>query len=343
MQKPMGRKHLLVGTERGLYFLPTDAPDPLSSPTPLAFDKAEVDPVGRDAGNPTILYASANQQELWRSEDRGGRWTKIWEAPKGSRLYTFLAHPAKPGVLYGGLEPAAVWTTEDGGRSWRELEALQRVPDKSEWHFFPPRQAHVRALAVRTESPEALYVGIEEGGVYASQDNGKTFDSLNEGIYRDIHKIWPFPEDPNLLFATTGDGLYRSTDQGRHWSHIKQGFTRSYTVPLLIDPAPPYTMLVAAAAAPPPSWDRGERGADAMIFRSRDRGLTWQTVTTGLPSPQRGMVYCLLGHPHGPPNSFARLFAGTTDGKIYTSADQGDHWTLLASGLPEVYSLLWLL
>lgn len=333
----MSERQLLVGTEAGLYMFPTEEGVVPPSPLPVAFEKLDVDPVGLDAGAPTILYALVGQQGLWRSDDRGGRWTLLWEAPKGTKLYTFVTHPTKPGVLYAGLEPAAVWRSDNGGRTWRELEALQAVPDKGQWRFFHPRQAHVRALAVRLGTPEILYVGIEEGGVYASDDEGKTFHSLNEGIYRDIHQIRPFPTEPDLLLATTGDGLYRSTDRGGHWSHIQSGLTRSYTVPLLIESAPPHTMLVAAAAAPPPSWDRGDRGADAKIFRSRDRGLTWQEIATGLSAPQKGMVYCLLAHPH----HASQLFAGTTDGKIVVSMDHGDHWNLSAGGLPEVYSLAW--
>ncbi len=333
----MTGNHLLVGTEAGLYQFPTDGAIVPASPPPLAFEKLEVDPVGRDAGTPTVLYALVGQQALWRSDDRGGRWTSLWEAPKGTRLYTFLAHPTTRDILYAGLEPAAVWKSDNGGQTWRELEALQAAPDKNEWRFFHPRQAHVRALALRLGPPETLYVGIEEGGVYASDDNGKSFHSLNEGIYRDIHQIRPFPTEPGLLLATTGDGLYRSTDGGKRWAHITSGVTRSYTVPLLIESVPPHTILTAAAAAPPPSWNRGERGADAKIFRSRDRGLTWQEITTGLASPQRGMVYSLMAHPQ----RSAQVFAGTTDGKIYLSMDHGDHWSLFASGLPEVYSLAW--
>ncbi|MBI4402272.1 MAG: hypothetical protein HY581_11645 [Nitrospirae bacterium] len=336
----MTQQHLLVGTQRGIYFLPVEVADPLVSPAAFALHGLEVDPVGRDAADPAILYASAGQDGLWRSTDRGIHWTKVWEAPVGSELYTFLAHPALSGILYAGLEPASVWTSTDGGRSWNELEALQAVPDKAEWHFFPPRHAHVRALTIQAggkAGSDTLYVGIEEGGVYVGENGGSVFQSRNAGLYRDIHQIGLFRDDRNLLLATTGGGLYRSEDDGLRWTHITQGLTRSYTVPLLIGSDPARTIFVAAAAAPPPSWNRPKGGADAKIFRSRDRGLTWQETSAGLPSPQTGMIYCLLAHPADP----ARLFAGTTDGKVYTSLDQGDHWRLVASGLPEVYSLCW--
>lgn len=330
---------LLVATERGLYKLPADPTEPIKEPSPVALADCEVDRLGRDAGTPDRLYASAGHAGVFRSEDRGLTWAKVWQPPGSAWVYSILAHPGKSGVVYAGLEPAALWISEDGGRSWRELDALQRVPDKQEWKFFSPRQAHIRAIAIRPGSPEILHVGLEEGGVYLSDDGGRTFQSRNENLYRDVHTIGPVPGSPDLILATTGDGLYRSEDHGKTWTHIKQGLTRSYTVPLLIEPGPPQTMFTAAAAAPPPSWERGTRRADAKIFRSRDGGLTWEETMEGFPDPQPGMVFCLyLARPKStaPP----RLYAGTTDGKIFRSADQGDSWHLLAAGLPEVYALL---
>ena len=329
---------LLAGTERGLYRVDLDATGPIEVHKPIAFEKREVDPIAQEAGDSGALYALVDQHELWRSVDQGRFWTKMWEAPRKMRLYTFITHPTKPKVLYAGLEPASVWISDNAGQSWRELEAIQKVPDKDSWTFFSPRFAHVRALAVYHGEPELLSVGIEEGGVYITEDGGQVFRSRNEGLYRDIHAVEYLPRDPNLLLTTTGDGLYRSADRGRSWLHITEGITRSYTVPLWIDPLTPHTMLMAAAAAPPPTWERETRGADALIFRSRDEGLTWQEASKGLPSPQRGMVFCLLGHPE----FRSSVYAGTTDGRIYRSEDHGDRWQLVAHNLPAVYSLEWM-
>jgi len=327
---------LLAGTEKGIYFVSHDAPTVARPANPVALQGIEVDPLVRDARDPMILYAAAGKDGLWRSADGGQSWSKIWEQPSDSVLYTITAHSRKAGVIYAGLEPAALWKSEDGGKSWRELEALQAVPDKTEWRFFAPRHAHVRALTIRAGESDTLYVGIEEGGIYISEDGGRTFHSRNDGLYRDIHQIHTFPGSPSLLFGTTGDGLYRSEDTGLHWMHVTKGLTRSYTVPFWIAPDPPHTMFVGAAKAPPPSWYRGERGADAKLFRSHDRGLTWEEVTAGWPDPQSGMIYCLVAHPADP----TCLFAGTTDGKVFISADQGSTWEQIVEGLPEVYSLL---
>lgn len=275
---PMANPRLLVGTEQGLYEIPVSSVKSLAGTKPLAFEGMEIDPVGRDPADPSILYAGAGKEGLWQSTDSGRSWSKAWEPPAGSTLYTFLTHPSRSGVLYAGLEPAAVWKSKDGGRSWSELTALQTVPDRAAWRFFSPRQPHVRALALWIGDPEVLYVGIEEGGVYVSEDRCRTFDSRNEGLYRDIHQIRPFPKDRNLLFATTGDGLYRSEDAGCHWTEIRQGLTRSYTVPLMIEqigsPTTEPTMFVAAAARVPTgslgnAWARYMHSWSIPSFRKR--------------------------------------------------------------------------
>ncbi len=330
---------LLVATERGVHKLPANPTEPITKSSPVALADCDVDRLVCDAGTPNRLYASAGHAGVFRSEDLGLTWTKVWQPPGSAWVYSILAHPEQSGVVYAGLEPAALWMSEDSGKSWRELDALQRVPDKREWKFFSPRQAHIRAIAIRPGSPEMLYVGLEEGGVYLSDDGGRTFQSRNENLYRDVHTIGPVPGSPNLVLATTGDGLYRSEDHGKTWTQIEQGLTRSYTVPLLIEPEPPHRMFTAAAAAPPPSWTRGPRRADAKMFRSRDGGLTWEEIMKGWPDPQPGMVFCFHRgrvSPSDPP----RLFAGTTDGQVFWSADQGDSWHLLATGLPEIYALL---
>lgn len=327
---------LLAGTENGLYLVPLDTTEADRAPRVLALEGVEVDPLATDAGDLHVVYAATGEDGFRRSRDGGRTWEQLWKPPGGSSLYTIVSHPSKSGTVYAGLEPAAVWQSEDGGITWQELPALQGVPDKDLWRFFPPRQAHVRALTIVQGSPETIYVGIEEGGVYISEDGGQSFQSRNEGLYRDIHKVFPYPGSSQLLLATTGDGLYRSEDSGRHWAHITTGITRSYTVPLYIEPTYPHTVYVAAASAPPPSWERGERRADAKIFRSQDQGVTWEEWTAGFPSPQKGMVFCLGPHP----TDATHLFAGTTDGRIFQRPARGEAWRSVAEGLPPVYSLV---
>ncbi len=93
----------------------------------------------------------------------------------------------------------------------------------------------------------AVYIGVEEGGIYRSGNQGETWESLNEGLYWDVHTVTPTPAGLRL-YATTGRGFYRSDDGGQHWRHLMSGLERRYTVPLFT-PLPRRARLRAGARA----------------------------------------------------------------------------------------------
>ena len=164
---------------------------------------------------------------------------------------------------------------------------------------------------------------------------GETFEPLNQGIYADIHSVEIDADDPSRLYATTGRGFYYSDSAGGSWRHVN-GFSRSYTVPLLVLPGAIYT---AAAAGPPPTWSMGSVGADALMFRSHDRGRSFEplTLTEGGASPMRAMVMRLRPDPAGGDGDF---FALLTDGSIVRMNEGGGNLQLIADRLPPVYDLV---
>ena len=120
-------------------------------------------------------------------------------------------------------------------------------------------------------------IGVEEGGIYHSGDEGETWESLNEGLYWDVHTVVPDAEGARL-YATTGRGFYRSDDGGRHWRYLMTGLDRRYTVPLVASQQRPGRLYTAAAAGPPPSW---RQGANAAVYRSDDGGERWVRLERG--------------------------------------------------------------
>jgi len=93
-----------------------------------------------------------------------------------------------------------------------------------------------------------------------------------------------------------------------------------------------YLLLVGWAVGAPPTFG-GPRGAAAQIYRSRNGGESWQTLNGGLPETFHGMVRGLVVDP----SNDAALYAGTTDGDLYYSEDEGDNWSLVMEGLPQVW------
>ena len=135
------------------------------------------------------------------------------------------------------------------------------------------------------------YAAVEVGGVLRSDDGGETWrlaDGSNgnpdlEGppqpfIYPDVHSIFVHPLLPDLVYAPTGGGFYRSTDGGKTWTCIYDCYCRAAWVDVLDSQ---HIVL-----SPADGVDRNGR-----IESTTDGGQTWISASTGLETPwRRGMV-----------------------------------------------------
>ena len=91
-------------------------------------------------------------------------------------------------------------------------------------------------------------------------------------------------------------------------------------------------MFAGGAKENPRAW-RTTHDADSTIARSRDGGSNWEALDAALPGRLRGNVEAMAMEVS---DDSLSLFAATTDGDILFSADEGDQWTKMVSGLPAV-------
>ena len=299
-----------------------------------------VDPFGvhQEEGPPTTAFLAADQDRvlaatpeaaLW-SRDSSTHWRLVNAKAVADEVWSFAVDSRLPGRMYLGVSPALVYRSDDGGGSWTACDSLKRIPGYDTWTFPPPPHIpHVRSIAPDPQAAGALYIGVEEGGVYRSPDGGQTWDSLNDGLYWDVHNVARALTDSDM-FATTGAGFHKSSDGGRHWKHVTNGIDRRYTVPLLVSRVNPGVLYTAAAGGPPPSWTQG---VNAAIYRSKNEGERWERLGAGLPERFDLMVSSLLEDDEG--NVYA-----AAGGRIYKSTDRGDNWQLIAEGLSNVRSIV---
>ena len=277
------------------------------------------------------FYAGADEGQVFKSED-GETWDEVFSGFPGSRgLWTLAAHPVRPKEIYAGLEPVAVWISRDGGVHWDELSALREHPASKQWSFYSPMKPHVRTIAF-DRIGSRLHIGIEEGGNLISGDGGKSFEDRSDGADRDVHTIQLAHADPKLVFAMTGDGLYRSRNAGLRWERMENGLDRSYVVPMVMLASDARVLCVGAAGRTPGQWR--SRGPDAAIYRSEDWGGSWK-IADG-PFPLRGMVASIVIDPE----NRAHLFAGTNDGMLLQSSDGGKSWTVATKRLPRIEEMV---
>ena len=218
------------------------------------------------------------------------------------------------------------------------------------WRMIGPfRGGRTRAAAGVPGQPNVFYIGQVNGGVWKSEDYGRTWHPIFDSQpTQSIGAIAVAPSDPNIVYAASGEGLhrpdlsvgngiYKSSDAGNTWVHL--GLQDGQQIPALaVDPHDPNRLFAAVLGHPyGPSAERG-------VFRSTDGGTTWKKVlykdeNTGAsdvemdPSDPNVIYACLWEVRQGPweDNNF---FAGT-DGGVFKSTDGGDTWKQLTNGLPK--------
>lgn len=280
------------------------------------------------------IFAGTHGDGIYASDDGGRSWERRDRGVEFPNIYSLGAVAFGDELrLYAGTEPAHLYASRDGGRSWEDLPTLRSAPSLPQWTFpAPPHEAHVKHITFDPRSPDTIYASVEVGAALKSFDAGNTWREMH-GFYEDVHRVVVPPAAPDRLYITGGDGVYFSADAGDTWEHLTDTTARiAYPDALVVHPEQPDLVFMAGAICSPGAW-RQRGTADARIGRSRDGGRTWEYLEGGLPAHIHGNVEAMALNAW--PGGMA-LFAGTTDGDLFYSSDQGDSWTTIASALPPV-------
>ena len=247
-------------------------------------------------------------------------------------------------ALFSGLVLPAFVTVADS----------QQIPEKAyqemRWRMIGPfRGGRTRAVAGVPNEPNVFYIGAVDGGVWKSNDYGRTWQPIfDDQPTQSIGAIAVAPSDSNIVYVASGeglqrpdlsvgDGIYKSVDAGKTWTHL--GLREGQQIPALaIDPKNPERLFAAVLGHPyGPSEERG-------IFRSTDGGKTWQKVlyvdeNTGgsdveMDPSNPDLVYASLWEARQGPWEDGNSYGGTKGG-LFKSTDGGNTWQHLTKGLPE--------
>jgi photosystem II stability/assembly factor-like uncharacterized protein len=218
------------------------------------------------------------------------------------------------------------------------------------WRMIGPfRGGRTRAATGVPGQPNVFYIGQVNGGVWKSDDYGRTWNSIFDAQpTQSIGAIAVAPSDSNIIYVASGEGLhrpdlsvgngiYRSKDAGKTWTHL--GLRDGQQIPALaIDPQNANRLFAAVLGHPyGPSQERG-------IYRSEDGGETWNRVlfkdeNTGgfdvkIDPRNPKTVYASLWEAREGPWEDNNLASGTKGG-LFKSVDGGNTWKPLNNGLPN--------
>ena len=238
-------------------------------------------------------------------------------------------HQPAPAPLTGAVDPKLF-----GDMRWRSIGPFRGGRTKS-------------AVGVPSQ-PYTFYIGVCNGGVWKTTDAGRTWQPIfDDQPTGSIGSIAVAASDPNVVYVgsgeglgrpdlSVGDGVYKSTDAGKTWTHL--GLRDGQQIPnIAIDPRDPNRLFVAVAGHPYGANE--ERG----IFRSTDGGRSFQKVlykdeNTGgndvdVDPSNPSIVYATMWEERQGPWENAQWRG--LGGGIYKSTDGGSTWTQLKNGLPE--------
>lgn len=172
------------------------------------------------------------------------------------------------------------------------------------------------------------------------------------------------PKNPDILYVTTNDYIYKSRDGGQTWANISKGMSHSRVIAMAVDPSYPATVYAGTKGdAVYKSYDGGQRWAsmrpglddatissvvNQFVFDPYDSNHIFVATTMGIFETKSGggnwtkkmegmkevlMVVTLAMDPTRP----AILYAGTSGG-VYKTVNEGGHWEKVNNGLvpPEM-------
>jgi photosystem II stability/assembly factor-like uncharacterized protein len=219
------------------------------------------------------------------------------------------------------------------------------------WRSIGPDHAG-RSIAISgvKGQPKVTYAGATGGGLWKTTDGGESWTNVTDGQIHSssVGAVAVSETDPNIVFIgmgescirgdiQPGDGVYKSTDAGKTWTHV--GFGNSDAISRIrIDPTNPNIVFVA---------DFGQYGANSEergIYKSTDGGKTWRRVLYKGPAAggidisidrtNPKVIYAALWEAY---RTEYQMSSGGPASGLYKSTDGGETWTDItrAQGLPS--------
>ncbi|MHA7059393.1 WD40/YVTN/BNR-like repeat-containing protein [Aquimarina sp. M1] len=239
--------------------------------------------------NSRIIYTGTAGGGVWKSSNGGASFAPIFDDYAQSIGVVSIDPNDPDNTIWVGT--GEIWTrnsvsvgdgiykTTDGGSNWKKmgLENSERIS----------------SIQINPKNSNEIYVGVigalwgdsEDRGVYKTIDGGKTWNKIlyiNERT--GANEVIMDPNDPNTLYAAMWEfrrtawnfnsggpnsALYKSTDAGKTWNKIHNGFPKGDLGRFAVAIAPSNPKIIYAVV---------ESKKDKGLYRSDDAGASWKLL-----------------------------------------------------------------
>ena len=268
-------------------------------------------------------------------------WVTIGPHNIGGRTNAILINPMNPNTIYAGSASGGLWRSYTGGTG------------TSSWHIIPTGfpVLGVGTIAMHPADTNIIYIGTGEVygyqnsigglsvrttrgsygiGILKTTNSGQTWIKMLDWSYnqrRGVQVIKLNPLNPNIVWAGTTEGTYKSYNGGQDWIVCD---TTKMVTDLLIHPTDTSKVVIACG-------NLGLYGTG--IYKSVNGGLNWVKLSWGLPASWGGKAH-LHYYKQNPYSIYASIGAGTATGAgtyLCKSTNFGDNWTVLSTSDYSTY------
>jgi hypothetical protein len=251
-----------------------------------------------------------------------------------------------PNLVYAGVEDAALFKSTDGGQTWSELSGLRGHGTGPMWQPGAGGMC-LHTIILDRKNPNRIYIAISAAGAFRSDDAGKTWKPINQGLVSQfipdpnaevghcVHHVAMHPSRPDTLFMQKHWDVMRSDNAGDRWHEVSGNLPTDFGFVIDVHAHEPETIYVAPIKS---DSEHFVPDGKLRIYRSRSGGNEWEALTKGL--PQSDCYVNILRDAMAVDSlDSCGVYFGTSGGQVYASSNAGDSWAPIVRDLPGVLSV----
>ena len=295
----------------------------LLTPTGGLYNEARCWALATHAKRPGELLAGTDQG-LYRWTREHNRFDYIPSPMDDLHILQIAVSPDDPDFIVCGTRPAEIFISEDSGLTWTR----SNLNAAAECWFI--NTSRITSIQFDPLDSDTIWISIEIDGIFRSQDRGKHWVRLVDGLIDcDTHDLVFIDNDnERTILCSTEAGLHKSLDNGQNWTHV----------PIPIAPWPYFRSIksradengvILASVADRPSGETG------ILLISRDYGQNWEKLP--VPEPVNSTIWSIATNAADP----NLIFMATIFGQIFRSRDGADSWEKMDRELGEIRMIAW--
>jgi len=305
---PMDSDKIYAGTRNGVY----KSVDGGLTWESTALKNRSIYSIQIDLNNTRKIYAGS-EDGIYVTVNYGEDWIAIGKSTGGG-VKSVVLDPRNSTNIYAGI---------CGGIFVKK--------DSSNWVNISSNLSNVciETIAINPTNSNIIFVGTGNtlnsdgymtwGGIFMTEDGGTSWKQVGKNLINfGVNSIAFDPNDPNIIYAGTEFGVFKSVDGGKSFLEKNDG--------LEVGTA---NNIVYSIAVDPKNSQIIYAGTEEGVFKSENGGTSWIQKSLGLSNTH---INCIAINPLRP----EVVYAGTEGSGIFKSLNSGENWVPINNGLDAV-------